>query len=411
MKKILISSALIMGCTTVFAQETAEKLTVKVGGYIRTEAFYDSYRSSESRDGETYSYPLRRGLDALGRDTNRVNQFELLGLQSRFRVGASGLTVFGAKLSGVIEADFNGSAEDYKYNVVFRHAFMRFDWSRSQLLLGQYWSPMTIAEFAANTVLFASGTTFQPVARATQVRYTYNFNPGLRLSGAAVAYSTHRVVEPKGFNSQRLSGLPDLSAQLQYGNVNKLFLAYTIGYRSLRPYLAYKGLDGKRYKTRNNVESYYMQACAGYQFPMLSVKVQGNLGQNMTNYGMIGGYGQVKGSANELGEPEYSNITVMSLWTDFETKGQRVKFGLFAGYSENLGSSDSIVNDNLMRDPDIKKLLRISPRMYIINGPIDIGIEYIMNAAVYGKFEHTKVVRTEKRTINNRVLVAVRYTF
>ena len=90
------------------AQENVEKLTIKVGGYIRTETFFDTYRSTESRDGESYSYPLKKSLDAAGNDLNKINQFTMLGVQSRFKINASGVSAFGAKVSSLIEADFLG---------------------------------------------------------------------------------------------------------------------------------------------------------------------------------------------------------------------------------------------------------------------------------------------------------------
>lgn len=417
-KKLLLVNALFaFACPTlVNAQDNASKLTLKVGGYIRTETFYDTYRSVEGRDGESYNYPMRKGFDAAGVDTNKINQFEMLGLQSRFRISSSGLTAFGAKVSSLIEADFLGMSEDYKYQVGLRHALVRLDWDKTQLMMGQYWAPMSLPEFAANTVLFASGTTFQPVARATQARVTYQLMPKMKLIGAILAHSTHKVIEPKGTNSQRNSGLPDLQAQMQYGGVSEFFFALTGGYKFLRPYIT-TNVGGKR-ETSEIVGSYNLQACLGYQFSKLSTKFQANLGQNLTNYGMIGGYLPVAGSLTEKGY-SYANITTLSMWTDFETKGETLKFGLYAGYSRNLGTNkDVILKDgttnfasDLCRGANIYDLIRISPRVYVIDGAFEIGAEYIMNTARYGTFLDRKVVDLDQATINNRILLSVKYSF
>jgi len=401
------------------AQENVEKLTIKVGGYIRTETFFDTYRSTESRDGESYSYPLKKSLDAAGNDINKINQFTMLGVQSRFKINASGVSAFGAKVSSLIEADFLGMGDDSKYMVGLRHAYFKLDWNKTQLLMGQYWSPMSIAEFAANTVLFASGTTFQPLNRSIQIRLTYQAAPKLKLSGAILGYTTHRPVEIKNNNSQRNAGLPDFQAQLQYGSVSEFFFAFTGGYKFLKPYLE-TVVGNSKYKATKVIGSYNFQACVGYQFSNLSIKWQGNLGQNMTNYGMIGGYLPVEGSANAQGEYDYANIKTVSTWIDIETKGTKFKPGLFVGYSENLGTDKDVVSNassidackaDLCRGADIRKLYRISPRFYYISGPIDVGVEYIVMGAAYGTFRKQSVKDTQDPSVNNRFLVSVRYTF
>jgi hypothetical protein len=417
---MLTAVALFFSIIPILAQEKTttpepEKLTVKVGGYIRTETFYDTYRSSESRDGESYSYPLKQGFDAAGNDTNKINQFTMLGVQSRFKISASGISAFGAKVSGLIEADFMGMSDDSKFMTGLRHAYFKLDWQKTQLMLGQYWSPMSIPEFAANTVLFASGTTFQPTNRAVQARLTYQAFTKVKLMGAIMAYNTHRAVEPKYNNAQRNSGLPVLEGQVQYGSVNEFFFSFNVGYKFLKPYLETVA-SGSKYKATKIVGSYHSQACIGYQLPNLSLKVQGNYGQNMTEFGLIGGYLPVEGTVNTYGEYDYTNIKTVSTWFDIETKGKKFKPGLFIGYSENLGTDKDVhitkqYVSELTKGSDIRKLFRISPRFYYISGPVDIGVEYIRNTAAYGTFGKRAVINTQTPTVNNRIMVSVRYTF
>lgn len=396
-------------------QETIEKPAIKVGGYIRTDAFFDTYKNTESRDGESYSYPVKKGLDAAGNDTNRINQFTMLGVQSRFRINAGGVFAFGAKVSGMLEADFMGMSDDSKFMVGLRHSYIKLDWEKTQLLMGQYWSPMSIPEFAANTVLFASGTTFQPTNRAVQARFTYQATSQIKLIGAVMGYNTHRAVEIKYNNSQRSSGLPVLEGQFQYGNANAFFFSLNGGYKFLTPYIE-TIVAGNKYKATKIVGSFHTQANLGYQLPNLSLKFQGNYGQNMTEFGMIGGYLPVEGSQNSQGEWDYTNIKTVSTWFDIETKGKRFRPGLFIAYSENLGTDKDVhatkpyVAD-LTRGSDIRELLRISPRFYYISGLIDIGVEYIRNTAAYGTFGKRGVIGTQTPTTNNRILVSVRYTF
>lgn len=396
-----------------------EKIEVKVGGYIRTEMLYDTRRSTETRDGESYSYPLKKGLDAAGKDTNQFNQFGMLGVQSRFKISASGISAFGAKATGFLEADFLGMNDDTKFLVGLRHAYLKLDWEKNQLLIGQYWAPMSIPEFAANTVLFASGTTFQPSIRSVQARLTHKVGSSLKLSLTMLGFSTSRPIEPKYINAQRNSGIPAFNAQLIYGDMNGLYFAYTVGYKFLKPYLETAVTTGgttSKYKSVKTVGSHEMQMCLGYMFPNLNLKWQGNYGENMTQGGMIGGYLPVAGSQNSQGEYDYVNIKTVSTWFDVEKRTGNFRPGLFLGYSENLGTSKDAIatkpyTTDLTRGCDIRKLYRIAPRFYYISGPVDIGVEYMASGAAYGSFSKQSVKATQTPVVNNRLLVSVRYTF
>ncbi|MDP4209360.1 MAG: hypothetical protein Q8928_11165 [Bacteroidota bacterium] len=416
MRKILFLAALITGAESLSINaQDAEKPAVKLSGYVRSESFFDTYKSAESRDGELYFYPLRKTLDATGKDLNQVSQLQMLGLQSRFRITGSGVSAFGAKASGVIEADFNGSADGYKNQMCLRLAALKLDWNKTQLILGQWWHPMSIPEFAPNTVLFASGMVFEPLNRSAQIRVTRQIDSQLKLIGALCSGTTHKAIEPTDNSSQRNSGLPDMQLQLQYGGVNSFFFALTGGYKFLKPYLTTTA-NNSTYMATKIIGSYNLQACIGYQLPELSIKVQGNLGENMTNYTMIGGYGQIENSANIKGEYDYANMKTMSLWTDLETKGTKFKMGLFAGYSENLGSNKNLIITNQLkkdftRDADLKQVFRIAPRAYVISGPVDFGFEYSITGAVYGTYQGKSIKNTDKAVVNNRFLVSARYTF
>jgi hypothetical protein len=414
MKKFITLTTLGLLSTQfiIIAQkDTIEKLSIKVGGYVRSETFFDTYQSVESRDGEIYYYPKRENLDFSGKDLNKIPQLEMLGLQSRLKITGSGTSALGAKVSGLLESDFTGTAEDYKFLLMLRHALIKLDWNKTQLLIGQWWHPMFIAEFSPNTVLFANAFAFQPFNRSVQIRVKQNISSKINVTGALLAHTYHRSKEISGNNSQRNSGLPDMHLQLQYGNINALFIAITGGYKFLKPYLS-TTFDNNIYKATKIVGSYDFQVCLGYQFSYLSAKIQGNLGQNMTTYNMIGGYSPIAGTVNERGESDFANITTMSLWSDFETKGKKIKFGLFAGISNNLGAKDSLaIDERLCRDSNLKQIFRISPRLYIIQGAIDFGFEYVMTGAVYGTFIEKSIKDTDHATIDHRFLVSVRYSF
>jgi hypothetical protein len=229
--------------------------------------------------------------------------------------------------------------------------------------------------------------------------------------GALSAYGAHRPIEPKGVNSQRNSGLPEIDIQAQYGSVSDLFVSFIAGYKFLRPYNSGK-VGEITYKTTKNIGSYNIQGSIGYSFPFINAKAQVNYGENLTHFSMIGGYAPVEGSMNSKGEYDYDNIKTVACWTDFETKGVKLKFGLFGGYTENLGTDKNvIINTELCRDADLKKITRIAPRIVSINGPIVLGFEYIYTTATYGKFLGNRIHFTNNNSTNHRFLATIQYNF
>ena len=423
MRNVLLVLSLLFVFSAAFSQENPEKPSVKLSGYVRGEIFYDTYKSLDTRDGEMYSYPLRASYDSTGKDINKFGQLEMLGLQSRLRVSGSGASAFGAKASAALEAEFLGNSQDNRYLFVLRHAYVKLDWSKTNLIIGQYWHPNCISEFIPTTVLCGAGFTISPFARAFQVRVTHELTPGVKIIGALVTQATHRVVEPTIYNTQRNSGLPEIHGQIQIGNINKYFFAISGGTKYLKPYLT-NVYNGKIYQATRIVSSSSIQISAGAQTKALSIKLQGNLGGNMTNFNMMGGYARVAGSQNDKGQYDYVNFKICSIWTDFETKGTSLKYGIFAGAAQNIGTSKDVILDgattlggtstytkDLTRDANLKTIYRVSPRVTFISGPVDIGIEYILDGSVYGTFSGKKIINTDKVTINNRMMVAIRYTF
>jgi hypothetical protein len=75
-------------------------------------------------------------LDANKVDINAQPNFHILSFQTRVRADISGPDAFGAKISGVIEAEFFGTSEADINGLRLRHAFTKLDWKKSSLLIG-----------------------------------------------------------------------------------------------------------------------------------------------------------------------------------------------------------------------------------------------------------------------------------
>ena len=165
--KIYIIAILFIFSYVINAQEKKEeaKFGITLSGFVKTDMFYDSRQTVSIREGHFLLYPDNVSLDADKNDVNAKSGFNILSIQSRLRVTATGPEVIGAKPLGVIEADFFGN-ENSNFSDVngfrLRHAFVKLNWESTELLAGQYWHPMFIAESFPGTLSFNTGSPFQP---------------------------------------------------------------------------------------------------------------------------------------------------------------------------------------------------------------------------------------------------------
>lgn len=383
---------------------------IDFGGYVRYEMFYDTYNSIDSRDGNIYLYPMRPSEDLNGEDINKTGQLEMLALQTRLSGSISGPEAFGAKTSGKIEVDFEGTSQSFSRLIRLRHAFVNLDWGNTELLLGQTWHPMFVASCFPRVLSFGAGLPFQPFSRSPQARLTRHVNDHVSIMLAGLIHGYNRSTGP--YEAQRNSGLPDMQFQMKYSQ-NALHAGVTAGYKFLTPRL----VTDLGYKTNETVGSYNFQAFLKIQTSSLIAKLQGVVGENLTNYTMIGGYGIEAGTTDLQGDYTYTNMNTMSVWTEVMTHKKKVNVGLFAGYTENLGFSDEldvsggsgIIGE---RNADIAYLYRISPRVVFSSGSMDLGAELMYTGAAYGtQFDEFYKAEESEESSNLRLLISAKYVF
>ena len=106
------------------------------------------------------------------------------------------------------------------------------------------------------------------------------------------------------------------------------------------------------------------------------------------------------------------------------TNGKKVQFGLFGGYSQNMGACDSIVSFKVgdvttSRGSDIKRLYRISPRVVFIAGKFQFMTELEYTVAYYVMKKNAGVIDRDAKGVigrsadvgNLRALFAVQFNF
>ena len=184
MKKIfLIALAVAVGfCLPLTAQA---KVEFELGGYIRLDAWWASQNAfSTSFAG----YAARNNLNFANH-----GKFVMNANASRFNFTMKGPELWGGKVTGFIEADFDGqpvnapvaggntssgvfvASGSFNQAVLrLRHAMFKITWPEREVLFGQYWSINSelIPDTADSGAYCLYGGT---QLRIPQVRYTQKF--------------------------------------------------------------------------------------------------------------------------------------------------------------------------------------------------------------------------------------------
>jgi hypothetical protein len=416
------------------AQEKKEepKFGISFSGFVKTDIFYDTRQTVNIREGHFLLYPDNIAPDADGKDVNDKSTFNILSIQTRLKGAITGPDAFGAKTSGVLEADFFGNAAsglDDVNGFRLRHAFVKLNWETTELMVGQYWHPMFIAESFPGTISFNTGSPFQPFSRNPQIRFSKTVG-GLKLIACVFAqrdftslgpeyvfvnnaYASAPVLSSKFL---RNAGIPNAHFQMQYNpkSTEHLF-GIGVDYKTLMPELyTVNNAKNKKFESSEKVGSVSGIAFAKFKFKPVTVKLEGVYAQNATDLVMIGGYAASQINDTATGSKDFTNLNTGSLWLDVNTHGKKVQFGLFAGYTKNMGSTETVKTSTFYaRGPNIDHVYRVAPRVVFTSGKLDIAFELEHTVAAYGKVSaNTKTELTDLKAVaNSRALLAIVYKF
>ncbi|MHC1703232.1 MAG: hypothetical protein AB9846_04930 [Tenuifilaceae bacterium] len=435
MKRIILA-LLAIAILPIFSFSQEKKAEPKFGitftGFVKTDIFYDTRQTVNIREGHFLLYPDNESLDANNRDINAKSTFNILSIQSRLKGAITGPDAFNAKTSGVIEADFFGN-ENSSFSDLngfrLRHAFVKLNWKSTELLVGQYWHPMFIAETFPGVVSFNTGAPFQPFSRNPQARITKSYG-GLKLIGVLYSQRDFTSIGPEykfenGLYSSaavanskylRNAGIPNVHFQFQFNpDSSEHIFGAGVDYKSLLPELYSVNYNRMaKFKSSETINSLSGIVFAKFKLKPVTVKLEGVYAQNAYDMVMIGGYAVRQISDTLTGSKDFTNLNTLSFWFDANTNGKKVQLGLFAGYTKNLGSSDKIETKTFYaRGANIDNVLRIAPRVTFISGKLDIAFELEHTIATYGKTNgDTKGGVTDGKAIGNtRGLVAFVYKF
>lgn len=432
MKKVIIA---ILFATPFLAAAQDKKEEPKYGinfsGFVKNDFFFDTRESVTIREGHFLLYPKEISLDAENKDINAKSSFNFLSIQSRLTGKITAPDAFGAKTSGVLEADFFGNesaglvdANGFR----LRHALVKLNWTKTELLAGQYWHPFFIPGCFSGVISFNTGVPMQPFSRNPQIKLTQKFG---KLSVAGVVSAQRDFISPQGSSSLRYSSVPDLSAIISYENKNdeaksELLAGAAVDYKMLQPLLtSTKGT--KTYITDEKVSGLSATAFFKIKKKAFTYKLQGVYGQNLFDLTMLGGYAVKAISDTAKNKVSYTTLNNLAAWTEFQTNGEKIQFGIWAGYTQNLGAKDTIVaysnkvggTDVTIRGANIKSILRVAPRVVFIRGKFSFATEIEYTSADYATKETNGTLNRDKYGIitksekvsNIRILLAAIYNF
>lgn len=412
MKKSLIFCLLVIFFPLNGNSQSADtQWGIKFTGFVKSDIFYDTRQSSVSngiREGHFYLYPDNVLLDLDGKDLNANPSFHILSIQTRLKGDISGPDAFGAKTSGVIEAEFFGTSETDLNGFRLRHAFVKLDWTRASLMVGQNWHPLFPAESFPGTLSFNTGAPFTPFSRNPQIRLNLKAGTGsLQLTAYSQRDFVSTGIEGSSNKYMRNSGIPGINLQAKIPLGGNITAWGGADYKKLRPEIK----TSANYGTDATIGSIVLFTTVKFKTKPVTVSMMGIYAQNGTDLVMIGGYG-----VSEVIDPvrldkKYTTLNTASFWIDMTTNGSKIAVGLFSGFCSNLGSTDEITGAVYSRGSNIDRVFRISPRITFTSGKLSFGSEIETTSAAYGTMESNGKVSNAKNITNIRFLLSTIYRF
>lgn len=409
------------------AQEE-KKFGIQFSGFVKTDIFYDTRQTEDAREGHFLILPKNISKDELGNDINDQSSFNFLSIQTRLAGTITGPDVLKAKTGAYIEAEFFGTSNPDINGFRLRHAYATLDWKKSELLVGQYWHPMFITACFPTTISFNTGAPFEPFSRNPQIRYTFRFFK-FKAIGSLVAQRDFANMGPASSDPTantasseylRNAETPEFNIKLEYNTVNtekgtEFLIGAGADYKVLKPMLVTTVVDTltHKYTTSEKVDGLSSFLYFKLKFKPVTVKAQATLAQLSDNLTMLGGYAVneiIDSTKNTVG---YATSNVFSVWTDIHTNGAKWEFGLFAGYSENMGFETNIIQKPYGRGSDIDHIYRVAPRVVFKSGKMRFAFEIEQSTAAYGTRDLTDLglVKETTNVSNLRLLLAVYYMF
>jgi hypothetical protein len=415
MRKIIVLMLFMLPLVSM-AQEAKKESPLKFYGFIRNDFSIDSYQGVNAFEDIYYLFPYYIGRDDNGNDINEQTTANFFSMMTRLGMKITGPEILGAKTSAVIEVDLAGKPNYFLMRA--RKAYVQFDWEKSSLLVGQTWHPLFGGHAYPRIGSLNTGTPFNAFNRSPQVKLVIKTGSlKLGLTGLYQHQYTSRgpLTPTTSSTYKRDAVLPEMVVSLDCEK-NGVSMGVAADYNTIKPRLTTTGTAGT-YNTDEILGSLTYMAYGKIAKGKLMMLAKGFYGQNMSHLLMLGGYG-VKSLNPTTGKESYTNYNVASALFNI-TYGKKWRPGLFVGYSENLGTSDPLINTGSGATTygffnQIQSMYRISPSMTYSIPRFLLTAEYEMTSANYGQgnFNLEDGLYAEKHTVeNNGLRLVMTYFF
>jgi len=395
--------------TTVFGsgqqQESVPAWNIRFTGFIRSDYWYDSRKILSIREDIFLLIPASIQRDIVGNDLNANGSFNYSAIFSRLTGIITGPEAFGAKTSGVLDADFSGVSNTDVNGLRLRHAFARLRWEHTELLFGQFWHPMFVPEVFPHVIALNTGAPFQPFIRSPQIAAT-RFWGNYSLQLALIAQRDHASDGPLGIRSDymRNSNIPNVHLQLQHRTDNSV-VGIAADFKRLRPRLVTEA----QFETHETIDNWSFMAFGRHSSNHFTVRGKAILGQNLFEHMMLGGYA-VRTSDPLTRRETYTPTNHLFVWGNF-TYGRQVQASLFAGFAKNLGTTHENLGVFYGRGSNIDYMYRIAPSITFVSNRVQISTELEYTSAAYGLPDSRGRIANAEEVANLRLQLSLQYNF
>ncbi|KAF0197130.1 MAG: outer membrane protein [Bacteroidetes bacterium] len=403
---ILVLSLIFFSLTRANAQPEKSDYKLSVSGFVRADAIFDSRQVVEAREGFLLFYPKKPLYDINGEDINARPTFNQYAMTTRLTARATGPDVLGARVMALIESDFTGASNSENNSLRLRHAYISLQWTKTRLLIGQYWHPIDLPEMIPNVLSLNTGAPFHAFSRQPQIRLDRKAGK-FNLVLAASSQRDYVNNGPKENSSIyiRNSVVPNLHGQVQYKN-EKLFAGLAADYKMLTPRISTDSL----YVADESLNCLSWSGFINYNTGNFSIKGQYTYGQALNDHLMMGGFG-VSFTDSLTNQREYSPLNYHFAWLNAALTFGKWQPSMFLGFTKNCGSTEKIKGPVYARDADIDYVYRIAPMITYVNGKFSLIAEVEYTAAAYGRNDANFRVTGSEETGNIRIGLGVVYGF
>lgn len=426
-------------------------------GFIRNYFTFDS-RESYSGTGDMYNYqPKDENWNktddpALREDLNAQSTFRFLSFTTRVGVNIVGYKWRDMEISGKIEADFYAglSAKTGQTHSLsgtaqlrLRQAYLSLGWdslrmnnkdyARVDLTIGQTWHPM--AADLCDVISLNSGAPFGPFNRSPQVRLDARLGKYFTLTAAGLWQMQYLSIGPEGQSAEYIaySKTPEGYLGLSFHHKGWIVRAGA-DVLSISPRHQGKVVptpeDTVTVSVKDRITTASPFLYLQYKKGNFSIKAKTIFAEAGEHMNMNGGYGVKKVNAD--GSWEYTPTRTSASWISLVYGGEIAKREdktahklqgiLFAGYTRNFGTKESIIDANedgkldlyYPRDNKMNQMWRLSPTLLWTMGKFQIGLEYEITSVQYGTGKVADNGLAEKDlhwVTNHRVQLMTKFNF